>query len=296
MFQKLLRIVTLREAVKDWTKLERMMEAADSVLAKAAEQGKYAEVRDQIANGSNGEVESTLGVAKSKVAKPKPFRVPKGQIIPSRDHPTRQAAEVWMNKPDYLSQVPNGKYEAFVELRQIFELVEQGAFQHWSYDQKRNLILTFNDMAAKAGFPTEWVNSFRGRMTEVLFTRNPWAKRPWFKGGVEVARGTPGATEPDYPITHKGENAFTEWVNIKSDFLTAANGTRKAMEYLRNADGTTKREALELPPGDKYSLHFIFDPGKATRDAMLAILLADGTPIYRVKFGETWYDRTNWKP
>jgi hypothetical protein len=110
---------------------------------------------------------------------------------------------------------------------------------------------------------------------------------------VLIHHSTKGATIPDYAVEHKGAQAFTEWVNLKSDALTAENGVGRARAYLMAAKNG---EATNLPAGDKYSLHFIRDPGAATRNAMLEVLLANDSPVYRVKFGNTWYDRTNWSP
>jgi hypothetical protein len=101
-----------------------------------------------------------------------------------------------------------------------------------------------------------------------------------------------GSTAPDYSVEHAG---FTEWVNQRADRIhlhptltgTALAGLKAACRCRARAE----KEAANLPEGDRYSLDFIRDPGEPTRTAMLEILFRDDSPVYRVKFGEDWFER-----
>jgi len=120
----------------------------------------------------------------------------------------------------------------------------------------------------------------------------PPPERPRRDGLVIIHSPHKGSTSPDYSVKHDG---FTEWVNQKYDNINEGHdrhgvylaGIDAARIYLRSA----RVEAANLPREDRYSLDFVADPGPETRQAMLRILFCGGSPVHRVKFGESWYDR-----
>ena len=99
-----------------------------------------------------------------------------------------------------------------------------------------------------------------------------------------------GSTVPDY---EEEISWLREWVLLLS--MPLAEGPRHrgiyqvAVAEARRYRYTAPRDAKNFPATDKFSLHLVRDPGPDTRGAMLDVLFSPGSPIHRVRFGETWY-------
>lgn len=107
---------------------------------------------------------------------------------------------------------------------------------------------------------------------------------------VTLTSSYKGATVTDY-IEEHGD--FSECVVLLSMPLNRGPLCRgvyqRAIVEARRRRHTAPHEAGNLPDTHKLSLHYVRDPGPASRVAMLDILFRDDSPIYRVKFGKTWY-------
>lgn len=175
------------------------------------------------------------------------------------------------------------------DLEQFFSFARKGRFRKFGAASKVKWLDLFDALAKTTGMPQSWINAKRGNLSEALLNPLYGKAKPVLK-----APGTTQATIPDYHLTHSG---FTEWVNQKSDVLQGGgkdakgaweDGKARARSYRDYARDVAQPK---LPPGDRYSLDFVRDPGAETRAAMLEILFAPGSVVYRVKFGDHWYSR-----
>ncbi|HEX9990218.1 MAG TPA: hypothetical protein VGE45_17300 [Chloroflexia bacterium] len=184
------------------------------------------------------------------------------------------------------------------DLEMVRDRAKRGHLDNLGHDSKLSILDRFDELAKQSGMAQGPLNGKRGDLAESLFNPDYGTKRYAFKGGKEfnlkdVPQNQRNAyTKPDYRLDETG---VVEWVEQKSDLIDRGtksgdvftSGKAAANEYVKHA----KSDAPDLPPGDKYSIDFIRDPGPPTRQAMLDILFAADSPVYRVKFGETWYTR-----
>jgi hypothetical protein len=205
------------------------------------------------------------------------------------------------------------------DLLQIHSKAMYGKFEKWSGNQDavENLLDRFDADAEKiakadpeglkgpwAKTIGNWRNSLRGAIGEAVGRPKGATKyKSGLLAGKEVSPSTAGATIPDY---YQEAGGLVEWVNIKSDILTPglpgsrsgtySEGVSSATAYRNKADA----EAKNLPEGGKYSIQFLRDPlrasntdaGRRTMNDMLEKLFGEGSPIYRVKFGDRpWISR-----
>ncbi|HEU0298806.1 MAG TPA: hypothetical protein VFR37_05110, partial [Longimicrobium sp.] len=177
------------------------------------------------------------------------------------------------------------------------------------------LLDNFDQQAASIpGMLPIWVNRHRGELAELLFApplSQDAARRVYWQGGRVIPAPTPGQgvsgyTVLDYAIpqvsleeAHSGNVRPREWVEMKSDMIDT--GIRDAVGVYRAGRSAAERYLSDavadlgnLPTGHSLSLHFVRDPGEATREAMLRIF-ARNAGIRRVGFGEQWYDPARYR-
>ncbi len=232
-----------------------------------------------------------LGLSPPKKVKKAPTKKSMGIDRSSATWKRIRAAKAKQNT-DHGHGLTDDQLDVWSDLTQAKREASRGAFSGLGDASKREIIARYDKLGRDAGLPTPWVNSLRGDMAEWLFNPGRGLAKPVFKGGSKVTGKTPkGSTIPDYGQPAGGSH--TEWVNQKSDFIDRggkSNGVFKSgVNAARVYRGKATTEAANLPAGDKYSLDFIFDPGPKTRAKMLQILFDAGSPIHRVKFGDTWY-------
>ena len=194
---------------------------------------------------------------------------------------------------DHGEKLTSEQVDIRADLEQVLFAAKKGDFKRLrlSTESKIKIIDRFDGLALDSKMPQSLINNKRGSLTEWLFLPTPGGKKTSFAGGEVVSYGTKGSTVPDYDIPHSG---FREWVNLKSDIINVGKqsggvylaGKSAASKYLKKA----KIEAANLPSGDKYSIDFIRDPGPVTRSTMIDILINPKSPVYRVKFGDIWYN------
>ena len=188
----------------------------------------------------------------------------------------RQEAEQFAK--DHGENLTTDQLDLRADLDQVVDNAKSGRFDKLNHSSKIDILDRYDELAAKSGMPQNWINAKRGNLGEALFLPKRGVKKFTFKGGVEVAWGTKDATVPDYSIPEQG---YTEWVNQKSDLIDSGkksgNVYQAGVAAARSYRTAAVKEAQNLPPGDKYSLDFIRDPGPDTRKAMLDILFAAGS-------------------
>jgi hypothetical protein len=273
-----------------WTpELTKTLGAIDA-LAEAAPDAAPAMI-DQVTKAKKtADIDALLG-------KPKPVKPPKPRVRATktklsvdrtRASWTTFRAEAAKFATTHQQTPTDAQLDLRADLYQFIADAKAGRFKRFSDKSLVNFLDAFDAVAKDAGMLQPWINALRGNvLAEALFIPDYGkAKSVFYKGKLETGSRPAGSTEPDYSLPGKG---FIEWVNLKSDLIDSNPKAAKdaARAYLDKA----KLEASNLPPGDKYSLHFIrTPPDKKTIQAMLDILFAKGSPIYRVKIGRTWYD------
>jgi hypothetical protein len=183
------------------------------------------------------------------------------------------------------------------DLRQVVASAETGQFRKLGHKSRLSILDRFDALAKESGMLQTWINQARGDLAEALFNPSYQRSKPIFLNRVRVSAIVEGVTVPDYEIAHTG---FSEWVNQKSDLIDQGPrqksgvydaAVQAASRYLKRI---RERDILNIPSGDKVSLDFIRDPGPGTRQRMLDILHAPGSPVYRVRFGEgPWMENPN---
>ena len=299
----------LFKALKDqfWRldKLTEALEAADKLLESLPVGDRAAKIKELIEATDKPRAQA-LGLFVAPVKKVKPATFKKDELGVNRQTEMWKQAEKRAKKlqKDHPGMLTDEQVKKIADLLQIIDLATRGYYDKFSDEDKLELIDWWDEQAEKAGMIQQWINGFRGNvLAEALFGPTAQRGKPkaTLKNGDRVDTNTKGATVPDY---YNQRTGYIEWVNLKSDRIVpkdrgeiSPEGVAAAKKYLKDAKAPAGEpgSAANLPKGDKYSLDFIRDPGKATRDAMLEILFADGSPIDRVKFGDKWYDRTNWK-
>ncbi len=227
---------------------------------------------------------------------PPPIKATKASMGVDRAHPSwkvlRAEAEAFATA--HKEQLTSEQLDLRADLEQVVDAARRGGFAKLGRVEKIRILDRFDELAAKSGMLQTWINNRRGAVSEHLFNPGMGQRKPIYKAGVEVSWAErEGGTIPDYSISG---GTFTEWVNQKSDIIDSGNkrgdgafesGVDRARTYRTKAD----KEAGNLPAGDKYSIEFVRDPGPVTRQRMLEVLFGPGSPIYRVKFGDTWYTK-----
>ena len=191
--------------------------------------------------------------------------------------------------------VDPAKIKQRADVLQILDRAKQGVFKDLSHKSRVELVDRFDELAVLSGMGRGRANALRGSLAEVLLRPDPKEIKVAFLDHNRVTLQTTGATIPDYSLTHAGHK---EWVNQKSDWidkkdlLTKAGETRRGIAAAILYRDKARLEAANVPVGDLYSLDFIRDPGDPTRSSMLRIIFQEAG-VHRVKFGETWYDRSS---
>lgn len=289
------------------------MEALAGVLAdvdariQADPAGTKPFVDDLKAAKTPDELAKTLGKEKAKPPKKPVVRATKKSL------PVERSRKEWttVREEEKLEAEGHGQTlsEKELDLRADCELffldAKNGRFRRFGRESKLKFLDAFDAVAKESKMPQSWINAHRGYLSEALFNPQFGLPKEAFSGGKKVVGKIPAgakATIPDYKIPH---STFTEYINQKSDLIDRGDkdgdvfeaGTAAAKRYLDKAKGTpaspgetpTPGEATNLRAGDRYSLDFVRDPGEATRKAMLDILFAKDSPVFRVKFGDVWY-------
>jgi hypothetical protein len=245
---------------------------------------------------SAGKVEVLLG--KAPLPKPpKPIRATKKTMGVNRAHPSWKAfrveAEQFAKK--HGETLTEEQIDLRADLEQVLQAAKGSRLRKLSHASKVSILDRFDNIATKSRLRTSWANNKRGILSEWLFLPKPAKAKVAFLKGKKVRIGIKDQTIPDYPIEQAG---YTEWVNLKSDLIDTGKAVKGVFSSGKAAAKTYRakavKEAANLPAGDKYSLDFIRDPGPLTRKAMLDILLATGSSVHRVKFGEgNWISRSD---
>jgi hypothetical protein len=259
-------------------KTDALVNAATTAEAKQA-------VLDGLVDAKKPALDKTLGLAEPKpVAPPKPTKKNLGI--------NRTSAEWKRLRADVEAQsIKNGhgftsdQLDVWADMRQTIAAARRDGFSALGHKAKLDLLDAFDKRAKAAKLPQTHINGLRGDLSEWLFSPGRGSAKTVFKDGSPVSWGTKDATIPDYSIDVPGGGK--EWINQKSDLID------RSLADARTAARTYRRvgytEARNVPPGDKYSLDFVRDPGEAARITMLEIIFEPPSPVYRVKIGEIWY-------
>ncbi len=253
--------------------------------------------REQLAQAKSvAEIEALLGREKAKTPRARPVRATKKSLPVERgDEWETQRSEVDKDAKAHGQNLTPEELDLRTDCEVFFAKAKNGDFKRFGRASKIKFLDAFDDVAKRSQMPQNHINAHRGNLSEALFNPEYGRTKDRFLRGRRVVGATPkGATIPDYPVKHDG---FVEHVNQKSDLIdqgvkdgTGAfvSGKNAARLYLAKAkgDATSPGEATNLPAGDRYSLDFVRDPGAATQKAMLTILFGEGSPIFRVKFGD----------
>lgn len=247
-------------------------------------------------------VDKLLGKSKPKPPKKPVLRVTKKSLPVDRGRPewTTVREEAKRDAEDHGQTLTDEELDLRADCELFFLDAKNGMFRRRGRETRVKFLDAFDRVAKDSKMPQSWINAHRGILSEALFNPGFGKAKKAFVGGAEVKGKLPkGATIPDYWVSHP---TFTEYVNQKSDLIDSGtktgavfdSGVAAARRYLGIAKGkgtvTEPGEATNLPAGDRYSLDFVRDPGAATQKAMLDILFATDSPIFRVKFGDgAWH-------
>ncbi len=242
----------------------------------------------------------TLPKVETLLGNPPPPKPPRPSLPTKKDMGIDRSRPLWSTlraeaqkfATDHGETLTSDQIDLRADGDQVIEAARRGGFDRLGRDSKLDILDRWEALAQKSGMQQTWINNKKGILSEAMFLPKRGLRKMVFKAGVEAPWGTTDATIPDYSLPQQGH---TEWVNMKSDSINSGRksgdvyqaGTKAATAYR----GKAVAEAGNLPKGDKYSLDFIRDPGPETRNAMLKILFGEGSPIHRVKFGDTWYER-----
>jgi hypothetical protein len=267
--------------------------ATTALEGAATPEARKSLAADLAATKDPGKIDELLG----KPAAPKPPKVrPPTKASLGVDRTTR-AWEVFRKEErkfaeDHSETLTDDQLDLRADLRQIVWRARAKQFDNWAHATKIEILDRYDALAKQSGMLQTWINNARGALAEALFIPGYGRSKPVFhKQGVE------GATIPDYSIVHQG---FTEWINLKSDLIDQGPKQRSGA-YQAGVDAAggylktiRDKDALNVPTGDKMSLDCVRDPGPVTRQRMLDILQAPGSPVYRVRFGTgNWIENPN---
>ncbi len=323
-------VIKIYRLAGSWTTFDTLLLRAETALESAETPAARQEFIDDLLKGDKAALDKILD---PKVKLPRETPVSKKTLGVNRSSTEwlakRKAAGEFAD--DHSVTATPKALDLIADLLQIHAKAMNRKFEKWSGNQDaiENLLDRFDALVAdvakepvtstdpaktdpaavEAAWKTtlgNWRNSLRGAIGEAV-GRPPGV--PKYKGpamGKVVGGKLVDPTIPDYSQTVAG---VVEWVNIKSDVLAAglpgprsgtySEGVAAASNYRKAAT----KEAGNLPAGDKYSIQFLRDPlraddpaaGRRTRRAMLDTLFDEGSPIYRVKFGnQKWITRADY--
>jgi hypothetical protein len=225
----------------------------------------------------------------------KPAKATKATMGIDRSHSSWKAfrADAVVDAKAHGETLTPDELDIRADLEMVRDRAKRGDLAKLSYADKVSILNRFDELAKQSKMGTGPINGKRGDLAEAMFNPDYGKTRYAFKDKKafnlkEVPKDQRNTyTKPDY--RHE-EGGVVEWVELKSDLIDGGPKSGDVYTSGRDAAHTYVKHAItdapDLPPGNQYSIHFIRDPGAATRKAMRLILLADGSPIYRVKFGD----------
>ncbi|WP_460492063.1 hypothetical protein [Dactylosporangium cerinum] len=239
-------------------------------------------------------------------------RLPEGEkwVKEHRDRPENATAE----KPFAGTPEEAHAYAEYLARRDDLE-ARVADYQKFSHQERLDLLDRFEAMMRGYTFQVQWVNNWRGALSELLFipaTRQLDKVRiphpPSSGGGVSVldyslAASDPAPSRP--PSLPNGSPEYIRWVEQKSDLITAPTGTTGVYAYAK-ARATTyaKHAALDYlslrhntaNKHDVIFIEFVRPAGNAaTEAAMLEVLFTYDPPVQAVRFADgPWQSRADW--
>jgi len=272
--------------------LKRASERLDS--APTAEARKL--LHDQILAANRKQLATLLGTPVS--ATPKTPKMTKATLGVNRSAANwkvfRGEAEKFATLHD--EKLTDAQIDARADMEQIHEWARQKKYDSFSHANRRAILDRFDELAKDTNLAQATANQMRGDLAEALFNPEYGKKKEIFLGGIQQTANVKGSSIPDYKIVHPG---FAERVELKSDLIDRGtqqkdgafdSGVSAAQEYLKDVQA----DIGNLPVGDKISLDFIRDPGATTRRRMLELVFAEGSPVYRVRFGGgPWLEKSS---
>ncbi|MCK5345306.1 MAG: hypothetical protein KAR20_17975, partial [Candidatus Heimdallarchaeota archaeon] len=273
--------------------LPEILDAAEAKIDSTTDPMARETLINKLQTTKSDNIDALLGKPGPKKPTPPPKATKKDMGI-NRGHKSwktfRNEAEQFAK--DHNETLTKEQLDNRADIEQVLAAAKRLGFKKLGHKSKLGVLNKFEQLAENSGMARSLINNKRGSLAEWLFLPTPAAKKTSFVGGDVVPYGTKDSTVPDYDIPHTG---FKEWVNLKSDLINSGSKSagvfRTGKDAARKYRIAAKKEAGNLPSGDKYSMDFIRDPGPVTRQAMLDILFNAGSPIYRVKFGEVWYTK-----
>lgn len=260
--------------------------ATDRIMSAATPEARE-QVLATLRGDDKAKIRALLGDAKPRKIRPK--KISKRNLGIDRStiawqavhHPRAQelGPRVGVTDPE--------KIKILADILQVRQNAEDRKYKDWTWQKRLEVIQRVDEDRVKCGLDIGPGNSIRGSISEWLF--NPQRgfpktvfvnRAPW-----EWKYGRPprGHTIPDFFVDHR---THREWFNQKSDSRVTeshAKALQAAREYHAEIN---EREALNIPPRDTYSIHFVRTPADpATRQAMIDILMAPGSKVKRVIFG-----------
>lgn len=185
-------------------------------------------------------------------------------------------------------------------LATMYQILENAAgSRRLGHDKRIQLLDEFDALGRSAGLQTQWINNYRGGLSEALFAPSGGRDK------MRLPHPAGGHTILDYafkPNERAGsKTGRKEWVEQKSDLITAPDGEevfRPAVDRARRyaLDAELDKAALRASPdtaGDTILIEFVRSPGNdATKQAMLKTLFGPTSPIQAVKFADgAWIER-----
>ncbi|BCJ50645.1 hypothetical protein Asp14428_21200 [Actinoplanes sp. NBRC 14428] len=194
-------------------------------------------------------------------------------------------AEIERNYPHLTAEQRDGR----ADLDQVLEAARAGKFaKSLSHATRLAMLDRFDALGRQYGLSPGSISGRRGTLAEWLFIPGRGFRRTVWLRGKQIRQVVSGCTVSDdwYQVDGRWEA-----LELKSDLIhqqSTAELRALAGGYLTDAAG----DAENLPPGSRYALWFIREPGtQADMDAMITVLRGGGSPITRVRFGDReWVD------
>ncbi|UWZ39163.1 hypothetical protein Drose_13585 [Dactylosporangium roseum] len=186
-------------------------------------------------------------------------------------------------------------------------------YQRFDHAERLLMLDRFEVMLRRYSFKVQWVNNWRGALSELLFI--PVDRQQ--AGKVQIKHPVKGHSILDYSLSAgngapmkpglrpDGSPAYTRWVEQKSDLITAPAGrtdvygyaVERAKQYAKDAAEDYK--SLRHNAGhvdDVIFLEFVRPAGnRATETAMLQALFDHDQPVQAVRFATgPWIAREAW--
>lgn len=244
--------------------------------------------------------------------------------------PSVEVAEKYVNDPEHQKWVawatkrkPPWTREDLVQriavINQIRAMARRGQYAQLSREQRIKLLDDYIEFARDTGFTENFVgplNQASGALSETLFLpegarRGVRLRHPVDPENPAKPRET---TLPDYemPASDRVVPGVRNFVEQKSNELSAETATGKNADDVNLAKAHLKDAVLdvagianapaetltgfEAPAGGAVHLiEYVRVPNETTREAMYDVLLAPGSPLTAVKFGDLpWMTRQQW--